>query len=257
MTFHFPCYRNLKNHLGSLDSLAECMELSLRYFIQAARREADVGEFVSAISKTYGIRVDSVDVSDLHTHAAHLYLTGVHQRFEEFLVDFKSEHPNGNNWDFNGDEDRLTKTVRAVRGMHTLEFELCQHYRTVRNAFAHSDVRNKLPDREKPLEKLQAKVQEEEAYNRLEAPNGYWSSTFDDFVLYSRAVKRLAADLSLRGRPTDEELADRARHHVISNGDHARLANNPPRLRGRLVGFLRTEYSLQADEADIIANMVI
>lgn len=256
MAFYFPCYRNLKDHLGSLDALAECMELSLRRFVRDAKEESDIGRFISETSKTCGVRVDSVDFTTLQLHAAHLYLVGVHQRIEEFLLEFKRDHPNGNAWNFDGDKDRLTKTMDAVGGARTLEFDLCQHYRNVRNAFVHSEVRGKQPDPNGQVDDLQMRVKKEVVYDRLNAPNVYGRSNFDDFILYSRASKKLAADLCRMGRPTDAELAELARQHVISNGDRARLVNNPSRLVKRLAGFLRTKYSLQVDEADRIAKMV-
>ena len=257
MTFRFPCYRDFKFQLGSLDALAEGIEVSIRHFLKDVESAGNTSKFISEASRRYGVKVDSLDPSALQIHAAQLYVVGVHQGFEEFLVAIKKQHPDGKAWDFNGDDDRLTKTLRAVGGKPTLEFEVCQHYRLVRNAFVHPEARNKLAENEKGLKKLREKVVGISTYSRLDAPNGFKKLGFDDFILYSRASKRLAEDLCLVGKPTEEQMVTLVREYAHSSGEQARLINKPMRLRAKLAGFLRTQYSLEPYEAGTIAAKAI
>ncbi len=46
-------------------------------------------------------------------------------------------------------------------------------------------------------------MQERQDYVRPSAPNGYHEVSFDDFILFTRAVKRIARAMCQVGQPTD------------------------------------------------------
>ena len=250
MTFLFPCFRQLKRQLGELDAVCECIELAVRELVTQEEAMLDGKLFVSQLSEKHGVRVNRMDAPLLRGHAVHLYLVSVHQGLEDFLLALKREHPSSSSWNMAGDDDRLTRTARAVGLAPTLAFDLCQHYREVRNAFVHSGARASLRDRDD----LRGRVASDTSLASLKAPSTFSSVSFDDFVLFTRSVKAVAKELCEAARPCDATLTKLAVSHARKTGLQGRLAQNPSRLARAMSSFLQTTYSMTRAEADRIAE---
>lgn len=257
MVFRFPCYRDLKRQLGELDALSECVELATRELVARAGATPDQHAYLGTQSEHHGIRVNKLDVPSIRPHLARMYILTVHQCLEDFLLRMQDEHPGGRHWDMDDKadrprEDRATKIARAVRFKHTLAFEICQHYRAIRNATMHPSARAKLLASGETATALQEQVNRDPSLQRLDAPKGYDAVTFDDFVLFSRSAKTLAEELCKAAQPTDDEMADDVT--TMTKKLAGKLAKNPRRLAKARSGFLRTKYSLSEAEADRIVS---
>ncbi|MCB9636912.1 MAG: hypothetical protein H6721_32800 [Sandaracinus sp.] len=147
--FRFPCYRELKQELGELDALCECIELATRDLIWRTLATPDQQAFIGELAERHGIRVNRLDVPALRPHVARLYILSVYQCLEDFLVGLHDEHPEGRTWEMEDKagrpkEDRATKIARSIAFQPTLAFDLCQHYRVIRNATMHPGARDDL-----------------------------------------------------------------------------------------------------------------
>lgn len=255
VSFRFPCYRDLKQRLGELDALCECLEIATRDLVERANASSDPNGFIEERSRHHGVRVNRVDIPELQAHAVRTHIMTVHQSLEEFLNDLRSEHPLGDQWDMNGKADLLTKTANALGFNPTLPFDICQHYRLVRNAVAHPAARAGLRGSIAKVSALKERVAQVPNLHTLDAPNPYDNVIFDDFVLFSRAAKLLALELCAAGRPSDAELGAEA---VTSTSKReGQLRKNPTRLANVRSGYLQTRYSLSKSEADrIVAGLL-
>jgi hypothetical protein len=256
--FRYPCYRDLKRELGELDATCENVELAVRELIERAvaaenQNEADARAtralLLESMSSKYGVRVGTLDAPVLRWHVVHLYLMSVHQGLENFLISLKEEHPDGAAWKMDGDDDRLTKVARNLTLEHSLAYDLCQYYRGVRNSFAHPRAKPPNP------EKLRRRVENDRRFDRLEAPHGFTSLTFDDFVLYTRCAKGIAEEMCAAGRPSSQVLAAIAEKYASESGAMRRLAGSPQRLMKAKSGYLQTTYSVSPAEADAILEL--
>lgn len=257
--FSYPALRALKRQLGELDAICECLELAARDFEAHALAAQNVDAFVTQRSNQHGISVATVDLKDFRRHAACLYIVSVQQGLEGFLRELKREHPDGDKWALSNEDDRLTETAQNVALQPTLSFDVCQYYRLVRNAFVHPAARDKPRDRVRQA--LRARMEAVESLRHLAAPNEFDAVSFDDFVLFTRCAKDIAAELCSAGRPSDEQLRQAALRHVfpvskegttLRGGKGRRLAKNSARLRRSMAGYLATTYSLGRAEADTI-----
>jgi hypothetical protein len=250
MSFRFPCYRELKQHLGELDALCECIEVAARDLIERTNASTDQSSFIRELAQRHGVRVDRVDVPAMQPHVARIYIATVHQCLEEFLIGLREEHPKGKSWHMGDDEDRLTKIARALGFKATLAYDLCQYYRTVRNATMHPKAREKA--RKTGVDDdLRARAAAARTMGKLAAPNAFDTVTFDDFVLFTRSAKVLAEELCIAARPPDDELA--ALVVASTAGMAGKFRNDAQRLKNARSGFLQTNYSLPKAEADRIA----
>ena len=253
MGFRFPCYRDLKQQLGEFDAFCECIELASRDLISRANAASDRDAYVAGLSRRHGICVNRLQVEVLSPHVARMYILAVHQCLEDFLIGLRAEHPHGKEWDMDGDADRLTKIARAAGFKPTLAFDVCQHYRDVRNATVHRSARDKMAGcGGLRLQELLGRVGHDAALGNLHAPNSYESVCFDDFLLFTRSAKALAEELCEASRPTDEELAEIV---ITETGKLAgKLRKAPERLANARSGLLQTTYSISKEEADRILS---
>jgi hypothetical protein len=255
MAFRFPCYRDLKQKLGEFDALCECIELATRDLIEHASAAPDQHAYVSGLSRLHGIRVNRVDVPALRPHVARMYILAVYQCLEDFLIGLREEHPQGKQWGMDYYDDRLTKIGRAVGFNHTLAFDVCQHYRVIRNATMHPSARDKLRANAVAVKALRDRVAQNSSLSTLDAPNSYDAASFDDFVLFTRSIKTLAEELCAAARPSDDELAEMVKAMTVKLA--GKFRNAPERLANARSGFLQTTYSLPKPEADrIIAGLL-
>ena len=132
----------------------------------------------------------------------------------------------------------------------TLWLSLIHIYRLVRNLCAHTDNENKVQAAYQYL--LKRKDEIEAAYPQLQAPNNFQKICFDDFLLYSRAAKNLA-----------EQYVSNIKYDVerfISKFDVDRFRlyrNNSKRLRAKLELDLKVNYSIKAEDIEIIVNKLV
>jgi hypothetical protein len=64
-SFSLPSHGRLFRYLGETDAMVELTELAARFFLKSAKESADIGQFVSTVSSTCGIRVNLPEVECL------------------------------------------------------------------------------------------------------------------------------------------------------------------------------------------------
>jgi hypothetical protein len=268
-SFRFQCFHRLRDMLGKIDAVAECNELAAREFVWQATRSGDHRAFIGALSKKHGIRVNDLDPTLFHVLLAQLYTVAVHQQAEIFYDAFRREHPASSAWTLRDDDDGLERILKnawpsydkARADIGDLETELADHYRVVRNRFAHVDVKE--TKIETAAMNLRQRVAKNSDYSRLQAPNPYNKLGFDDFVLFTRVTKAIANRLCVCARPSDEQIAtmvlERAAkpHSGVDFKGSRPFRNNSARLRNWLAALLHTVYSLEKTEAQPIIDILL
>ncbi len=273
-SFKFPCYKSLNLNMGKLDAGVNCNELAVRRFFREAHAAPDLISYVQSMSGEYGVRVDHVDLETLRLRVSHLYVLSVYQQAEEFFHRFREEHPQASSWGYNQKlslfENLLRnmgpsyKEVRAVVG--ELEIRIFDYYREIRNRFMHAEANEERADKrlEKVARELREATQERQNYARPSAPNGYQEVSFDDFILFTRTVKRIGRAMCRAGRPTDagivrmvERLDEQENSQVDLKKHFNRYAGKPGRLRNALAGVLFHQFDLDREESESIIDLML
>ncbi len=271
-TFRFPAYRQLIHNLGVTDATLEATELAVREFVLQCSNSGDKAAHIQALSKTHGVKVDSVDLGRLSRTNSQLYILAVYPQLEDYLESFRREHPRSRDWEYprNDDKEELIKTImKNVCGSYqegrrligTLEIDIIEYYRLVRHRFMHPQIEDDKVNNK--TGELRQSVIKSERYPRLSSPNAYEHVAFDDFVLFTRSVKQAALQLCIVGRPEDHEIANvflkrasepecRARAKSLR-----RLKNNPSRARNVVISLLGQVYGLTGDETHPIADIIL
>jgi hypothetical protein len=267
-TFRFAAYRDLKRTLGQINAVVETAELAMRAFAAQARIAPSAGVFVKEMSAAHGVRVDSMDLLASARHMHHFYIMSVHQQLEVFLKALKKEHPR-TTW-LDHKENSLLKNVLSsfpeyqysgmVDAVGRLEVDISDYYRNVRNALAHGDDKNSVS----VAFKLRSKVQgSDSVYVKLAAPNTFDQTGFDDFILFTRAVKHIGLAFCSVARPTNSEIAVMLLDVPSPEQpqiDLARLEGkkrSPEALRSALGTLLRIRYGLDRHEAQPIVELLL
>jgi 3-dehydroquinate dehydratase len=97
---HLQIPENFKRSLGKINAASECTELAIRSFIDGARKAPSADAYIQQLSGAYKVKVDTVDLDALSAQISQYHIVSVHQQFELFLREFRSEHRirNGRRW---------------------------------------------------------------------------------------------------------------------------------------------------------------
>lgn len=267
-TFRFIAFRDFKRTLGKMNAAVECAELAIRRLLRDVEQSNNRVEFVQSVSKEFNVRVDSLDASLLKCLIAQFHIATVHQEFESFLTSLAREL-RGEAIEPDKGDSLLKGTLKQMLGgfeegqrkIGRFDVEIAEYYRLVRNGFAHDGADGAA---KKNVTRLRNLVKEQGvAFSRINAPNTFESVEFDDFILFTRVVKRLAEKLSQAVRPSDAEIVEMVRKHN-ANGAHNvnfkslyRLKQNSERLERAISSMLRTLYGLHPDESAPIVRSLM
>lgn len=273
-SFKFPCYKSLNLNMGKLDAGVNCNELAVRRFLTEARAAPDLVSYVQSMSGEYGVRVDHVDLQTLRLRVSHLYVLSVYQQAEEFLRRFRKEHPQAGSWAHNQELSLLENLLRNIGPSYKevcdvvgeLEIRIFDYYREIRNRFMHAEANEGRADGrlEKVARELWEATQGRQNHARPSAPNGYQEVSFDDFILFTRTVKRIGRAMCRAGRPTDagivrmvERLDKKENSQVDLKKHFNRYADKPGRLRDALAGVLFHQFDLGREESESIIDLML
>ncbi len=268
-SFRFPCYQRLFPNFGKVDAIVGFLELSLRYLVKNMKDSNNGNHYLTTLAKRHKLKLDHVELSELLTRASQLYVLNVYQQIEEFLENFRNEHPDSINWQYQKGDTLLTNIIKnigldyndSIKFIGILEVDIFNYYRKIRNRFMHSEI-DKF-NFEKNATKLKAQVNKHKKYNRLIAPNSYNSLVFDDFVLFTQISKIIAKQLCVLGKPSDEQIVqlllklDNEKKTEVNLRNLKRFKNNTTRLKNSLNTLLRKEFSLAMHESENIINLLV
>jgi hypothetical protein len=230
--FGISFYNRLKLELGEIDASAACLELAMREFIAASTLSANPTTFIQTLSSKHGIRVDVFDTAFFMRRGSALRIIGITQAFEGFLDRMIENHPRiGNRDGRRGDETLLNFVVRkldvpkhvAASFTYGLDYKLYSYFPLLRKGIAHPTHPTAASA---SLIELQNATAADTRYVRLAAPNSAHGLNFDDYVLFSRASKSVAAQLCQISGLSEPEIMDWLEKQRDRSGSIERQVNN-------------------------------
>lgn len=247
-------YNKFKNELGMSDAINEYIEVLLRQFESTPHNE----ESFQKIASQYGIRVNDVNPYVAICKIREYYIISVFQVFEDFLSQMHNHLKSyGEYKEIKDPSDSMLKHIhknligmQRKSGIPYLNYLICDYYRLIRNLCAHTDNSNKVQSAYQLL--LKRKNEISSAYSQLQAPNDFQNIKFDDFILYSRAAKSLS-----------EEYLANIKYDIgkfLSKYDLDRFRvyrNNPKRLKTKLEWELKVNYSIKAEDIEIMVDKLV
>jgi hypothetical protein len=250
--FGLSFYNQLKRELGEIDASAACLELAMREFISASRQSSSPTTFIQKLSGKHGVRVDVFDIGLFVRRGSALRIIGVTQAFEGFLEKFLESHPRIQNRKGRQDDETLLNFVVRKLGLSSVvaaaftdafDYRLYTYYRQLRNGIAHQTQQPQTSAAVPSLQALQKDTANDARYIRLSAPNTADHLTFDDYVLFSRAAKAIAARLCEISGLSEPEIMEWLEMHRDRSGSIKRQANNVRTL-------LRVAFGLDPGSAE-------
>lgn len=243
-------YKELKQELGMSDAINEFIEVLLRQFENSSY---DDNSFQN-IATEFGIKVNNVTPQEALCKIREYYIISTFKIFEEQLNKlhcflkkygkYKSE--------IEPSDSMLKHLYKNLIGMSKtseisyLYYLVCDYYRLVRNYCAHADNLDKIRNLYETLDERKEEIMY--SFGQLQAPNEYGSINFDDFILYSRAAKKLM-EIYINNIVYDIDK-------LVENFDMKRFRkyrNNPERLQKAIENELKSQLTINPE---IVKNVV-
>lgn len=241
-----PSFRTLWQLLGENDAGLEWIEVAIRQLLEQHTEGGATA--TNALAAAYAVRVHDLVEASLQGYWAKLQIGAVARYLEMFLDDFRKELPR----DFRkreSKEDLLSYTLDVYKIKKTaageLQFDLLTYYRKVRNRFTHessAEDSKKLSREAAALREVIA--QGDSPYKRLEAPNAPEEVGFDDFILFTRALKDFAKGMCAAVEVSDEEIRSRLSADLDLKKS-LKKHNRPERRAGFLANYIRLHIGFQ------------
>jgi len=256
--FRSPAYRGIIKALGESDAAVEWIEVGIREIQHVAKTGGPNAARQLALS--HGVRVNPIAPADLRGRCACLQVLAVYQQIEHFFRSFRQTHPRQVEYHRDADEDPLTATLVAfnVRSEQVgrLEVDLFHYYRIVRNLIMHDPQGNQAKTHKRTCKELRGRVTVS-PYSTLKAPNTMDELCFDDFVLFTRMGKQLAANLCTVTNPTDHDFVACALKDASLMKKVRAVSNNRQRCENLIAGFFRERYSIPDSRSRRVSQLVL
>lgn len=247
-------YNRFKDNLGISDAMNEYIEVLLRQFENSPHDE----DSFQNIASTFGIRVNDVPPQIAIKKVREYYIITVFQSFDGFL-----DEMNDFLLEYGIYTPKSDKGVPMLKHIHssllgmrkTSEFSylcymICDYYRSIRNLCAHTDNIDKV---KKAYQKLMQRNDEiTSLFKQLQAPNEYGNISFDDFILYSRAAKKLA---KMYIDNIDYDIDKFVTKFDVKHFHKYR--NNPKRLRLALETEINYKYPMKSEDVKNVVDKLV
>lgn len=246
-------YTTLKTELGASDAINEYVEVLLRKCEAESFDENTFQQYAVA----YGIRVNDISSKEALLSIRRHYIVCVSQHFEFFLKSFQNHLKKyATTYRAKVDGESLLECVCSTildlsntASDSYLLYLLCDYYRLVRNHCAHigdtakiSLVITELKTRTIDIRRL---------FPKLNAPSCFEEISFDDFILYSRAVKKLAALLVEKAEyNVDNILAD------VDFKAFMKHKNDPIRLHSALLNGITCRFPMSNTQIELVVAKI-
>lgn len=236
-------FRSLWRQLGENDAGLEWIEVAIRELL---RQQRDGGAAAtSALASAHAVRVDDLDCESLRGQWAKLQIGAVARYLEVFLDDFRLELPRGGR-QRGSKEDLISYTLDLYKvkksDVGELQFDLLDYYRRVRNRFVHDPTGDESKKLVREADGLRQEIADGDSpYKNLRAPNAPEQLCFDDFVLFTRALKDFAKGLCAAVQVSDEEMKSRLLESRPLRGA-LRKHNDPQRRVSLLANYIREHF---------------
>lgn len=222
----YPSTVELRQELGMQDSYIHLQELGTRVLLGEIGKSGDSpARYLSAQFKAHGLSHGTIDVESLSVFAAQSYIAQTYAFLEKYLKSLSREYRNHKwiaqaAWD-KGDSDKQSPYIKLLenlpRGEKALlaskpESKLFEYYRMVRIATSHKN--------EDTLKKVEAEFDKFTSDDlvhfktlyQLDAPNRYGELNYDDYFLFTRAIKYFSNLINDACDLRSEDIIDFIRH---------------------------------------------
>lgn len=201
-----PCMRNLKKYLGSQDAAIQTNEILLRNFEEITREQKlNINIYLKDLADRYKISHGSNDFHYIRLKISDSNIVNTFTTFDSFLKEFSNQMKiykkiSKKEWKDKDRNDVQLDSLNQIlininsenkKKLTSLpEYHLLEYYRLIRNLIVH------VHDSDKKLEKLNTYHKEIigkyekhfiDHYNSI--PNPKINLSFDDYFLYTRAIK--------------------------------------------------------------------
>lgn len=203
--FTLPSYKQLKFSLGEHDAVVqfqECARLALMTEYDIAKQETGLSfpDFITKEATKYGIHLHNLTIKAYPNIVFQNYLVMPNSLLEEFVDDFVNDY----NVLFNSNiqlpnvkgKCKLEKLIDLLIGngivnsVQQKELDLYNYYRLIRNSFIHQLPFKSLSSVSVDISYFQME------FPQLKAPNEPDLLKFDDFILFTALVKRIAFQIT-------------------------------------------------------------
>ena len=262
-SFQFNSSLKLRKTLGRFDAVVEIIELAIRELKSKIGRTDNFANCLNHLCSEHGIQVNQFDREGVSNRAGHFYIVSVYQQFESYTDSLRQEFPG--EWDSRNHGESLTDWFFRVLPFSSKELNadipnepsklrqtIIEHYRIVRNIFAHGVEESKLEDTHTLLQEQEVEIKR--LYSTA-APSLYRQINFEDFVLFTKTAKDLAARINVLVEPTPEDVVE-SLFWLDENPDSEvflsrmkRFSNNESRLKKSLRELLKSQFGLIASDA--------
>lgn len=264
MAFRLKSVAELRKELGQYDAVVQLTEVSVRDFIDNAKKHGSIKEYITEQSQKYNIRTNDVEMDLLMNRLPLQYIASVQQYAEYFFYKFKLDYEEL--FDFKielGDsndaflEKLITKLPYNKKKLLTevgeVHYDIIKYYKKVRNKYSHyfqiSDSSIKTE-----FDKLLLKKEEIiEKYELTNVPNDYENLNFNDFMLFTRALKYFANNLCDFIKPNDDLIIE----HLKRKKFKLNLLNKETRYKTALKMYLMHEFGIEDSNIDYIYSALV
>jgi len=264
MSFKFKSVHALRQDLGQYDAICQLTEISVRDFLENSKSTASLSEYITARSLVYNINTNHVNADILSNRLALQYIVSVQQYAEYFLYEFRKEYEILFNYNIelgDSNDSLLDKIIDKLPGSKEeliencgeINFKLISYYRSIRNKYCHY---YKISDRsiEELFDNLKPFIpQINDSFSLNDAPNEYNKINFNDFMLFTRALKYFAHGICSYINPSEEVFIQ----HLNAIKFKHKIKNNKARYQEAIRTYLRSNYGITNFDVDKIYNALV
>lgn len=257
---HPKSIRNLSGSMGEITAYLAGVEVML---LEAKLASPVIDERkLHDLSKKHSVHLSGVSAEKLWLSHSRLSILNIYSAFDTYLGALRKEHKalHGKSWtQHDGDTppEALKRNApdKAMFKEEPLSFLLItiDYYRLVRNIVAHPRDNNK----NKPIGFYKTNRDKLSAVNELfqsgTAPNIYPHLVFEDIKLFARVVLTAADKINEAYAPSQEQLVKA----IPEKYRFKKLLHDKVRRKKSIASYLRMEYGLKIEYAEVIADRVL
>lgn len=262
----FTTVSELGRVLGGQGAFLQGTELVFRDFLLRSQQSGlDPIEFANdAKARVGGIASSNIDVALAHRSALRWYIVMVVTVADQFFDDLRREllalsrNPHESPTKTVSSFEQLLRfldSAEAKRVASSLEAEVIDYYRRVRNSFLHPVAEKGLVEGARAISHRHTDALARDFVGR-QAPNPPSQLTYDDYVLATRCVNRLAGLLNDALQLTPEDVATRLLHDETFVDKLRRTSEVPPRLSRFVLRSCEIRFGMNPGDAKEVCKIV-
>ena len=264
MSFKLECVLQLKRELGKLDTVVQLTEISVRKLMNEANKSGDIKKYINEQAEIFKIQTDAVEPTLLINRLSLQYIASVQQYAEYFYYEFRKEYQDVFNTNLvigDSNESILTKLIMKIPNVQlskmsehsNIYFLILEYYRKIRNKYSHQFkiTDDTIENAYQEIKKHEVKIQE--IFKINDAPNKYQELNFNDFMIFTKALKYFSQDLCREINPNEDVFIDYMKRIQFKK----RLKQNDKRYKESIRTFLASRFSITDFNIDKIHTALV